>query len=77
MVAKFLLDEEKKTFAPINGRASITETLDLGSILCLAFSNTKGQCEDYAVCGRQVDKMWQLNSKAERLLCCLLAKATW
>ena len=36
----------------------------------------KGQCEAYAVCGRQVCR-WQLDSKTERSLCCLLAEATW
>ena len=36
--------EEKKVNAPISGRVSVTETLDLGSIPCLAFSNNKEQC---------------------------------
>ena len=55
-VAKFLLDEEKNTFAPISGRASVTETLLRGSIPCLAFNNKKGPYEYSSVCGRQVDK---------------------
>ena len=76
-VVKFLVDEEKKIFAPISGRAFVTETLDLGSFPCLAFSNKKGQSEDSTVCGRQVDKTWQLNSKTERFLCCHLTKTTW
>ena len=36
----------------------------------------KGQCEASAVCGRQVGR-WQLDSKTERSLRYLLAKATW
>ena len=31
---------------PISGQAFVTETLDLGSIPCLAFSNEKEQCKD-------------------------------
>ena len=71
---KFLFDDERKTFAPISGRASVPKTLDLGSIPYLVVSNKKGQCEDSTVCGRQADKTWQLNSKTERFLCCLLLK---
>ena len=43
----------KKIFAPISDLASLTEMLDLGSILCLAFSNKKGEREDSTVYGRQ------------------------
>ena len=48
----WLLDSEvfcwmtKKILALISDRASVTETLDLGSIPCLSFNNKKGQCED-------------------------------
>ena len=35
----------------------------------------KGQCEASAVCGRQVGR-WQLDSKTERSLRCLLTKAS-
>ena len=55
LVAKFLLEI---IFAPISGRASVTEKVDLGSIPCLALSNKKGQCDDSTVCGRQVEKTW-------------------
>ena len=58
------------------GQVSVTETVDLGLIPCLAFSNKNGQCQDSTVCGRQVGK-WQLNLKTKRFFCCLLAKATW
>ena len=36
----------------------------------------EGQCVGSTVCGRQVGR-WQLDSKTERFLRCLLAKATW
>ena len=36
----------------------------------------KGQCEASIACGRQMGR-WQLDSKTERSLRCLLAKATW
>ena len=36
----------------------------------------KGQCEASTVCGRQMGR-WQLYSKTERSLCCLLANASW
>ena len=68
---------KKKKFAPISGRAFLTEMLDLGSIPCLALSDKKGQREDSTVCGKQVNKTWQLNSKTEGFLCALLAIATW
>ena len=60
------MDKEKNIFALISGRASVTKTLDLGSISCLTFSNKKRQREDSIVCGRQVDKTWQLNSKTKK-----------
>ena len=41
---------------------------------CMMFSNKKGQCEAFTVCGRQVGR-WQLDSKTERSLRCLLIKA--
>ena len=50
---KVLLDEEKKIFAPISDRASVTNMLDLGSIPCLAFSSKEGQREHSTVRGRQ------------------------
>ena len=72
-------------------RASTTDSVDSGSIpgrvkpktLKLVFTASlldvqqlKGQCEASAVCGRQVGR-WQLDSKTERSLRCLLPKATW
>ena len=71
-------------------RASATEAVDSGSIpgrvqpktIKLGFTASlldvqqlKGQCEASAVCGRQEGR-WQLDSKTERSLRCLLAKAT-
>ena len=44
---------KKKKIAPISDQASLTEMLDLDSILCIAFSNKKGQREDSTVRGRQ------------------------
>ena len=71
---------KKKKFAPISDRASITETVDLGStsswakpktiknwysqLSCLAFSDKKGHCEDSTMCCKLVNK-WQLDSKTE------------
>ena len=72
-------------------RASATEAVDSDSIpgrvkpktikleftaFLLDVQQPKGQCEASAVCGRQVGR-WQLDSKTERSLRCLLAKATW
>ena len=69
-------------------RASATEAVDTGSIpgwvkpktikigipaSLLDVQQFKGQCE---VCGRQMGR-WQLDSKTEKSLRCLLAKATW
>ena len=45
--------QKKHNVRPISDRVSATKKLDLGSILCLAFSNKKGLREDYTVCGRQ------------------------
>ena len=39
-------------------------------------SALKGTVWSLRVCGKQVGR-WQLDSKTERSLCCLLAKATW
>ena len=58
---KFLLDEEKKMFAPISDRAPVTKTLALDSIPCLAFHNKKGQCEDSIVCSDVVTKYFYLS----------------
>ena len=72
-------------------RASATEAVDTGSIpgrvkpktikigitaSLLDVQQLKGQCEASNVCGRQMGR-WQLDSKTERSLRCLLAKATW
>ena len=72
-------------------RASATEAVDTGSIpgrvkpktvklvftaFLLDVQQSKGLCESSAVCGRQVSR-WQLDSKTERSLRCLPAKATW
>ena len=72
-------------------KAYASETKDLGLILgrvtkdykklvftafLLDVQQLKGQCEAAAVCGRQVGK-WQFDSKTEKSLRCLLAKATW
>ena len=52
-------------FAKEKGLASLLDVQQL-----------KGQCEASTVCGRQVGR-GQLDSKTERSLRCLLAKATW
>ena len=72
-------------------RASATETVDTGSIpgrfkpktikirihsFLLDVQQLKGQYEASIVCGRQMGR-WQLDSKIERSLRCLLAEATW
>ena len=72
-------------------KASATEAVDSDSIpgrvkpktikleftaFLLDVQQPKGLCEASAVCGRQVGR-WQLDSKTERSLRCLLAKATW
>ena len=73
-------------------RASAAETINSGSICGRVKAKTikigihsfpawrsaiiKGQYEASAVCGRQVGR-WQLYSKTERSLLCLLAKSTW
>ena len=72
-------------------KAYATETVDSGSIpgwvkpktIAMVFSASlldvqqlQGQCEASAVCGRLVSR-WQLDSKTERFLRCLLAKTTW
>ena len=72
-------------------RASATEAVDSGSIpgrvkpktvtigihsFMLDVQQLKGQCEASIVCGRQIGR-WQLDSKTERSLRCLPAKATW
>ena len=74
-------------------RASATEAVDSGSIpgrvkpktikirihsfsvCCLTFSNERDSVKP-PPCGRQVGR-WQLDSKTERSLRCLLTKATW
>ena len=69
-------------------RASATEAVDSGSIpgrfkpksmkigihsLLLDVQQLKGQCEASAVCGKHGER-WQLDSKTERSLRCLLAR---
>ena len=71
--------------------ASATEAVDLDSIprrvkpktiklkvtaFLLDVSSKKKEYDAFIVYGRQVGR-WQLDSKTERSLRCLLAKATW
>ena len=61
----------------IPGRVKL-KTIKSGihSSFFLDIKQLKVQYEASAVCGRQMGK-WHLNSKTERPLRCLLAKATW
>ena len=45
-------------------------------LTCLLYSNQKRQSVASTTCSGQVDR-WQLDSKTERSLRCILAKATW
>ena len=59
---------------PVGSNQRLEKLVFTASVL--GVQQFRGQCEASAVCGRQVGR-WQLDSKTERSLRCLLAKASW